>query len=276
MTNGHLKVPFAVIAVLLSVALGLGLWRFDITDPGVAILSALALELVIVVHRILLRLERADPLRGIRQGPELNEALTRTREVLRSGNKPAQILAEQTLATFIERASLVGSSGIALSPQEFMSFTEELLDSAREGDRLRATSVLAGGSYWSRAYGTQYENVNRRAADSGLAIERLYLLRDGAHRAEVADILERQAEFSEVRIALLDRFEGDEHTEDLRHDFFVFNELVAAEFIFAEPNMQIKHILVCTETTTVRRLAREYDRLRYLTEPYRPAPVSGQ
>ncbi|HKP90819.1 MAG TPA: hypothetical protein VJT75_12710 [Thermoleophilaceae bacterium] len=259
--------------MLLSLGAGVLLWVFDITDPGVAILCALGLEVVIVVHRILLGVERADPIRGMAQAPEIEEALTRSREVLRSGNRPARVLAEQTLSTFVERAKQMDSSGVRLSPQEFMDFADELLDSARAGDRLRATSVLAGGTYWSRAYGTQYEDVNRRASRSGLSIERLYLLRDESHLAEISEILERQAAFSDVRIALLDPFETNDDGSDLRHDFFVFNELVSAEFIFADPNMQIKHISVCTETDTVRRLAREYERIRTLTEPYVPPPA---
>jgi hypothetical protein len=268
--NWYQKMPLALVSVFLSLGVGALLYGSGISSPGVALLSAIALEIVIVVHRTFLQVSQADPIRGLAQAPEIDHALTSAREVLQSSNRPARILTRQTLSTFIDRVTQMGSTGIPVSPQEFMSFAEELLGSTRRGDWLRATSVLAGGSYWSRAYGAQYEAVNRQASERGLSIERLYLLKDEAHLAKITGILERQVDFSKVRVALLDAIEIENDNVDLRRDFFVFNELVSAEFVFVDPNAQLKHILVCTNVNEVRRLAREYERIRVLTKPWDP------
>jgi hypothetical protein len=262
------RVPLAVVSVFLSLAVGSLLYLAGISSVGVALLTAIALEIVIAVHRILARVSKADPLRGLVQAPEIESALASAREALRSSNRPAHMMTRQTLRAFVERVTDVATTGIAVSPQEFMSYADELLSSASRGDSLRATSVLAGGSYWSRAYGAQYEAVNRQASERGLAIERLYLLKDEAHLAEIADILARQVEFSSVRVALLDALEVGNDDVDLRRDFFVFNELVSAEFVFVEPNAQLKHIRVCTGSAHVRQRLGEYERIRVLTKPW--------
>ena len=80
---------------------------------------------------------------------------------------------------------------------------------------------------------------------------------------------DRQAVFSSVRIVLLDEHEKDGSLTVPRRDFFVYNDEVTAEFVFAEPNMTVEHIQVSTEADHVGELAHEYSRIReHSSTPY--------
>jgi len=255
------QLPFAVYSVLLSLAVGLTLWLLRITGESAAILSALALELVVVSHRVLLQVEKADdPLRGMLRTAKIDEALVAAREILRSGNPQARALLEGTANAFADRVRALQSGGIRCSPSDFMEFAEGLFESAKTGDQLCATSHLAGGDYWNMIYGQQYERLNRVAQGRGLTIERIFLLRDEQHLAEVREILHRQSDFSSIKIILLNSIDGSMVLP--RRDFFVYNQDATAEFIFTEPNMTVEYIHISTEAHRVRELAREYARMR--------------
>jgi hypothetical protein len=255
------QLPFAVYSLLLSMAVGLVLWLTKITGEAFALLSAIGLELVIVVHRVLFQIEKAeDPLRSLFRTAKIDEALEAGRHIIRSGNPQARALLEGTANAFSERVKALHSGTVRCSPSEFMEFAEGLFESAKPGHRLCATSHLAGGAYWDRLYGQRYENLNRAAAARGLEIERIYLLRDDDHLEEVRATLERQAAFSTVRTVLLN--EIDDSVAAPRRDFFVYHTEVVAEFVFAEPNMTLEYINLTTDDGQVRNLAREYARIR--------------
>jgi hypothetical protein len=261
------SVPVAILTFLLSVGFSLALYLLDITDTGQSVICALLFEIFFVVHRSLYRLERADPLRGLADGPQIDTALNEARAIYASRNPKARILLDQTVSTFVDRVHKLGTDGITLSPEEFMDFSEDLFASAKEGDQLRATSLMAGGKYWERRYGARYEQINRQAADRGLFIERLYFLRDLAHLDEVRPILDRQSAFSKIRVALLD--DVPEQLSAPNSDFYVFNSQVTAEFIFVPPDMTLKHIEVCTRREEVERKAVIYQQIRErFTQPH--------
>ncbi|GAA4882790.1 hypothetical protein GCM10023403_57670 [Pseudonocardia benzenivorans] len=272
-TRWYRQIPFPAISVVISLGVGVVLWATKITGELAAILSALVLELVIVSHRLLYNSEKAaDPLRGLLRTAEIDRALDSAREIIKSGNPHARALLDGTATAFAERVTDLNSGGVNCSPSEFMEFMEGLLASARTGDKLSATSHLAGGEYWARKYGRQYEELNREAHDKGLTIERIYMLRDVAHLERVRPILDRQSEFSEIRIVLLDGL--DESVSAPRRDFFVYGDDVAAEFHFTEPDMVVDHITVTTRRDAVRERAKEYVRIRRaFSEPYATAPA---
>lgn len=270
-TRWYRQVPFGVISVLISLVVGIVLWATKITGELAAILSALVLELVIVVHRLLFNSERdADPLRGLLRSAEIDVALEAAREIVKSGNPHARALLDGAATAFAQRVTALNSGGVKCAPSEFMEFAEGLLAAAKPGDTLSATSHLAGGEYWALKYGKQYEELNREAHGNGLTIERIYMLRDDAHLEQVREILDRQSEFSEIRIILLDAL--DDSVDLSRRDFFVYDDDVAAEFHFREPNMMVDHITVTTRRDVVRENAKEYKRLRRsFSTPYVPA-----
>ena len=268
------QLPFGVYSVLLSIAVGLTLWLVQITGEAAAILAALALELVIVCHRILFQVEKADdPLRGLVRSAKVDEALATAREILRSGNPHARRLLEGTVERFSQRVKSLRSGALRCSPAEFMDFAEQLLESSKAGDKLCATSHLAGGEYWQRNYGQLYEALNRAAHARGLAIERIYLLRDQAHLDQVRDVLDRQSAFSDIKIVLLDGL--DDSISAPRRDFFVYNLGVSAEFVFAEPNMSVEGMDITTESERVQELGREFSRIRALSRPYQSTAAAG-
>jgi hypothetical protein len=264
------KLPFPVLSVLLSLGLGLGLWLTHITDESVAIITALLLEMVIVVHRILALVERgADPLHGLLRTAKIEEALTFAAQVIRSQNRQAQALLEETVSAFCTRVKRLQSGGVQLSPVEFMEFADRIFAAAKSDDRLYATSHLAGGTYWQKAYGQQYERLNRQAQARGLTIERIYVLRDKRHLDEVRHVLDRQAAFSSIRTVLLDEHETDGTLTVPRRDFFVYNREATAEFVFVEPNMTVEHIHIATDADHVREMFHEYTRIRdHFSAPY--------
>ena len=261
------SIPVAILTFLLSIAFSLALYLLDITDLGQSVICAFLFEIFFVVHRSFNRLEKADPLRGLADGPQIDTALNQARAIYASRNPKARMLLDQTVNTFIDRVHKLGTEGITLSPEEFMDFSEDLFASAKEGDQLWATSLMAGGSYWTRAYGARYEVINRLAAERGLFIERMYFLRNQAHLEEVRPILDRQAGFSKIRVALLDTTPEELSAPD--SDFYVFNRQVTVEFIFAAPDMTLKHIQVSTRSEEVERKAVMYRQIRdRFTQPH--------
>lgn len=270
MKKWYQQLPFAVYSVLLSLGVGIVLWATKITGEQAAILAALGLELVVIVHRVHHELGKiADPLRGLVHSSRLDEALTTARQILRSNNRQARVLLESATAAYATRIRELQSGWVTLSPADFMEWAEGLFGSARSGDTFCATSHLAGGEYWKQNYGKRYETLNRSARMHGLSIQRIYLLRDDDHIQEYKDVLDRQSEFADIRIVT---FDIDDHSMNLlRRDFFVFNGEVAAEFHFTQPGMELAHIQVTTDTEQVKRLASEYARLRdTFSRPYAP------
>lgn len=264
------NLPFGVYSVLLSLGVGIVLWATDITDEKYAILAALGLELVVIVHRVHADLRKlTDPLRGLVSNVELDRALTLARDLMQSKNRQASGLVEWLTARYAGRIKDLHGGWVTLTPREFMEWVEGLFASARTGDTLCATSHLAGGEYWKRNYGRTYETFNRMGHMRGLAIQRIFLLRDEDHIREYKDVLDRQTEFSEVRVAT---FDADDSTMNLvRRDFFVFNDEVAAEFHFSHPGMELDNIQVTTERDQVKRLAAEFARVRSpFSRPYTP------
>jgi hypothetical protein len=270
MKKWHQQLPFAVYSVLLSLGVGIILWATKITDEAFAILAALGLELVVVVHRVHRDLDRiTDPLRGLIHSANLDEALVSARQILASKNPQARVLLESATAAYATRVKELRTGWVMLSPADFMAWVEDLFGSAKSGDTFCATSHLAGGEYWKQNYGKRYESLNRAAQLRGLAIQRTYLLRDDDHIQEYKDVLDRQSEFADIRIAT---FDADDHSLNvLRRDFFVFNKEVAAEFHFTHPGMELAHIQVTTDREQVKALAAQYARLRDIfSRPYKP------
>ena len=150
-----------------------------------------------------------------------------------------------------------------------MEWVEGVFGSAKAGDKFTATSHLAGGEYWKQNYGKRYETLNRIAQMRGLAIERIYLLRDDDHINEYREVLSRQCEFADIRVVT---FDADDNSMNLlRRDFFVYNTDVAAEFHFTQPGMELANIQVTTDRDQVKRLASDYARLRDpFSRPYTP------
>jgi hypothetical protein len=246
------------------------LWATKITGEAAAILAALGLELVVIVHRIHYDLRKiTDPLRGLIHSAKLDEALASAREILASKNPQARILLESATAAYATRIKELRTGWVTLAPADFMEWVEGLFGSSKSGDRFCATSHLAGGEYWKQNYGKRYEALNRSAQMRGLSIQRIYLLRDDDHIQEYKDVLQRQSEFADIRIVT---FDVDDHSMNLlRRDFFVFNGDVAAEFHFTQPGMELAHIQVTTDREQVAKLASEYARLRdTFSRPYKP------
>jgi len=264
------QLPFAVYTVLLSLTVGVVLWATKITGEGAAILAALGLELVVIVHRVHADLRKiADPLRGLIISTRLEEALTSARQIMTSKNPQARKLLESATTAYASRIRELHGGWVTLSPADFMVWVEDLFSSADPGDTFNATSHLAGGEYWKQNYGRRYETLNRIGQMRGLAIQRIFLLRDDDHIREYKDVLDRQSEFSNVRVAT---FDADDNSMNLvRRDFFVYNDEVAAEFHFTQPGMELAHIQVTTDRDQVRRLAAEYARVRDpFSRPYTP------
>jgi hypothetical protein len=271
------RIPFPVFSLLASLAVGLILWASGITGEAPAIIAALGLELVITVHRILLRIEKdADPLYGLLRTAKIDEALSAAAAILHNRNSQAQALLEELVTTFCGRVKRLQASGIDLPPSEFMEIADRIFNSVKPGDRLHATSLVAGGAYWQKAYGQQYERLNRIGHARGLEIERIYILRNQGHLDEIREILDRQSLFSRIRIVLLDGHDDDNTLTVPRRDFFVYNNEVVAEFIFVEPTMTIEYIQVSTEPDRVREMAREYQRIRdNFSSQYSPSIAPG-
>jgi hypothetical protein len=264
------KIPFPVISILLSLGVGLLLWLSNITSNSAAIVAALLLEIVIVVHRILAIAEReSDPLHGLLRTARIEEALAGAARLVRSKNRQARALLEETVDAFCTRVKRLQSGGVQLSPLEFMKFADRVFSAAKPVDRLYATSHLAGGTYWHKAYGQQYERLNRQAQARGLTIERIYVLRDRKHLDQVRAVIDRQTAFSNVRIVLLEDHEKDGSLTVPRRDFLVYNNEATAEFVFAEPNMTIEYVHIDTDADHVREMFDEYTRIRdHFSTPY--------
>jgi hypothetical protein len=255
------NLPFGVYSTLLSLTVGIVLWATKITDEWAAILAALGLELVVTVHRVHADLHKlADPLHGLVRSARLDGALTAARDILRSGNPQAKVLLESATTTYASRIRDLHGGWLTFSPADFMEWVEGLFSSANPGDTFCATSHLAGGEYWKQNYGKRYETLNRIGQMRGLAIQRIFLLRDDKHIREYKDVLDRQSEFSEVRVATFDA--DDPSMNLLRRDFFVYNDEVAAEFHFSQPGMELTNIQVTTDRDQVKRLAAEFARVR--------------
>jgi hypothetical protein len=270
------QLPFAVYSVLLSLGVGLILWLTKISGEEAAILSAIGLELVIIVHRVHFDLGKvADPVRGLVHSAELDKALVAAREIMSSKNPQARVLLESATQTFANRIMELHSGWAKFSPTAFMEWVEGLFGAAKPGDSFHATSHLAGGNYWKLNYGKRYEALNRSAQARGLQIQRIYLLRDSNHLAECREVLDRQAEFADIRLILLDN--NDQSMRLPHRDFFVYNNDVAAEFHFTEPGMELAYIQVTTNRDEIRKLASEYARMRdTFSQPHRPAVVSDK
>ncbi len=266
----HKQLPFGVYSVLLSLGVGLILWITKVTDEGAAVLAAIGLELVVVVHRVHYDLRKiADPLRDLIRSAELESALTAAREIISTKNPQARVLLESATNAYATRIKELHTGWVKLSPADFMEWVEEVFTSAKPGDTFNATSHLAGGEYWKQNYGRRYETLNRIAKTRGLAIQRIYLLRDDDHIQEYKEVFARQSDFGDIRIVT---FDADDNSMNLlRRDFFVYNGDVAAEFHFTQPGMELAYIQVTTDRDQVRKLAGEYARLRdTFSRPYTP------
>ncbi|HEY0636812.1 MAG TPA: hypothetical protein VGD67_04135 [Pseudonocardiaceae bacterium] len=264
----HKQLPFAVYSVLMSIGVGVILWLTKITSEEAAVLAAIGLELVVITHRVHHDLGKiTDPVRGLIRTTQLDDALESARAILRSKNPHARALLESTTAAYATRVKELSTGWATFSPADFMEWIEDLFTSARPGHTLHATSHLAGGEYWKRNYGKRYEALNRSAVMRGLAIQRIYLLRDDEHIQQHAEILDRQSEFADIRVVT---FDSDDTTmSPLRRDFFVYNNEVAAEFHFSQPGMELSHLRVTTEPEQVRKLAGDYARMRdTFSRPY--------
>jgi hypothetical protein len=264
------QIPFAVYSTLLSLGVGVILWVTKVTEEWAAILAALGLELVVITHRVHFELRKIDdPIRSLVRHTDLDGAIGAAREILSSKNPQATVLLESAVQTFSTRIKELRTGWARFSPSDFMEWAEGLFSGARPGDTFQATSHLGGGEYWRRNYGRRYEALNRVASALGLAIQRIYIFRNEAHLDEFSEVLDRQAEFTEVRIILLD--EGDSSLRLPHRDFFVYNNDVAAEFHFAEPGMVLSHIQITTERDQVKAMAVEYARMRdTFSRPYTP------
>lgn len=264
------QLPFGVYSVLLSMGVGLILWLTKITGEGAAILAAIGLELVVVVHRMHFELQKIDdPIRSLVRNAELDGAIGAAREILSSKNPQAKVLLESAVQTFATRIKELRTGWARFSPPDFMEWAEGMFSGAKPGHTFHATSHLGGGEYWRRTYGRRYEALNRSAQALGLSIQRIYIFRDASHFDEFREVLDRQAEFTDIRIILLD--EGDTSMRLPHRDFFVYNTDVAAEFHFAEPGMVLSHIQITTEREQVKTMAAEYGRMRdAFSQPYRP------
>lgn len=265
------QLPFGVYSVLLSMGVGLILWLTKITGEEAAILAAIGLELVVIVHRVHFDLQRLDdPIRALVRNAQLDEAIGAARHILNSKNPQSKVLLESAVHTFANRIKELRTGWARFSPNDFMQWTEGLFGGAKPGDTFHATSHLGGGEYWRRNYGRRYEALNRSAQALGLAIQRIYIFRDAGHLDEFREVLDRQSEFTDVRIILLE--EGDNSLRLPHRDFFVYNSHVAAEFHFAEPGMVLSHIQITTDTDQVKIMAAEYARMRdAFSRPYRPS-----
>jgi hypothetical protein len=268
------QLPFGVYSVLLSMGVGVILWLTDITGEEAAVLAAIGLELVVVVHRVHFDLQRMDdPVRTMVRNTELAEAVVAAREILKSKNPQARVLLESAVQTFANRIKELRTGWARFSTSDFMEWAEGLFSGARPGHTLQATSHLGGGEYWRRNYGRRYEALNRSAQALGLSIQRIYIFRDAAHLDEFREVLDRQAEFTDIRTILLD--EGDNSMRLPHRDFFVYNGDVVAEFHFAEPGMVLSHIQITTEREQVKSMAAEYARMRdAFSRPYTPTARS--
>ena len=112
-----------------------------------------------------------------------------------------------------------------------MEIAEQIYHSLGAGDSLLATSLFAGGDYWTERFGPDYARFNRQACLRGARIERVFILRNQTHFDQVHAILKQQSEYSNVYVALLDK---NPLLEREYRDAFVINDEIAADFHFSQ------------------------------------------
>ncbi|MFG6415818.1 hypothetical protein ACG02S_18135 [Roseateles sp. DC23W] len=239
-------IPFTVSTGLFFV-----LWGLKITDATFSLIFAFLLEIVLLCHIALQRVDAVHASLGdIAAVRGLAEVPTHIRNATRLESRFNPAIADCLVRDFANQVGQMGRGLQRLSPDRFMLVAATIYGRLREGDTLIATSYFAGGDYWKERYGKEYMQLNRDAHARGARIERIFVLRDEGHRAEKLPILKSQSEFVSVYTCMLD---NQALNEEEHRDFFVINDDMAAEFHFS-PNQVLLGVDLITDKLDVQRL----------------------
>lgn len=245
------KVWLALVPFVLSTALFFALWRLQISDSTTSLIFAFLLELLLLGHILLVRMEHVHAtvddvvnVRGLANVPA--DIQNAKRMQVRFNPR----LVDGLITEFATDLAQLGQGRQRLSPDRFMSIANVIYQELKQGDTLTATSYFAGGDYWKERYGAEYARLNQEAHQRGAFIQRIFVLRDAQHLQEKHEILLAQQKFVDVHVCVLSEnpLMPDEH-----RDFFVINEDLAAEFHFS-PSQVLLYVDLVSNKAEVARL----------------------
>lgn len=257
-------IPISTLSVLLSVCLGIALWKLDVINPGPAIVAALLLELVLISHRMFARVGAFSRRMGqISSLPEMNDILLQVSELSRDRRRFSRLILNTIVRNFCNQTAQLRHGRQNLSPDQFMLIAKAVYESLSSSDTLMATSYFGGGDYWTTKYGAEYAALNRAAHARGAKIVRIYVVRDRQHFADKAALIKQQLIFSDVRVLMLDEITL---ANSEQRDFFVLNDQLAAEFHFSGGDI-VSSIDVVLDPAIVNEMSALMQKLNGLSRP---------
>jgi hypothetical protein len=160
------------------------------------------------------------------------------------------------------------AGSIELRPSDVARVALDLVEAARDGDRIFTTSYVNTADFWTRPSAKRYLERNKELiAERNVEINRIFLFHNEAAAEESRSEMDKQcAAGIRVRTALADELEVD-----LARDMFLLGERLAAEYVIAPGRGDILSVRIWNEPS--REVAETRDRMQRLvgsSEPYHP------
>lgn len=257
---------FPIISFLISISVGLVTWKLG-ANPGISLLVAVVIELIILMHYFISRLSILESLLGYSQGVvEIGPFIPRIHRIVKSNNRWRNILLRLNFRDFSLKIDYLENNKVQLSPSEFMDFAEILYHSLSKSDEIEATSLFGGGAYWSKRYGMRYAELNKDASDKGAKITRVFIPRNEENSKILKDTYAEQSSYISVFVADYQNiYEMDSFAI---MDFFILNDELVIEYVFNADFSDIKHIDVITSLEEIKHYRRKMNVIKSESKLY--------
>jgi hypothetical protein len=165
----------------------------------------------------------------------------------------------KNVLTACREAMLQIAGGNFLMPEERrMKMMIDLLDSSLAGDHIYATSYVSLNDWWFKELGRRYLRANYDAADRGVQVERIFIIRTDEEQL-VTDFMEEQAS---RRIAVSVAVEKNLPSH-LKENFLILvNHQLVTHSEYSRDGQLVRGY-ICSEDLRVREYLEKFELLRH-------------
>ncbi len=257
---------FPILTVLFSIGLGT-VSSFLGADTTTAILIGILTELWITVHKALFKIDDIEKLLGNTKGiSSMITLIPKIHKVLSYNNKWSNIIYSSKLEKLSLEINNMEKRRIPLNADEFMEFAEKLFNTLSKKDKLFATSLFGGGTYWTRKYGIRYAKLNENAQRQGANITRVFIVKNDEEAKQFDEIFQEQAKYINVLVADFETV--TEVNRLLLKDFFILNNEIVVEFVFDAVFKEIDSIIVILDKEEISNYTKRMNQLLELSNQY--------
>ncbi|MCU7811309.1 MAG: hypothetical protein KZQ77_08730 [Candidatus Thiodiazotropha sp. (ex Notomyrtea botanica)] len=189
---------FPIFSFLISLIFGLLAWGLG-ARPDVSIGVAVLIELVLLAHYMLERINRIGSILGYSHGiASISELVPILQKLSESDNRWRKKLLQLRVEQFALNISYLSNNRVPLTPGEFIEFSEILFQSVNSQDKFEAVSLFGGGDYWKRKYGQRYAALNKIASENGAKLIRTFIPRNENNHNSLAETYANQSSYADI------------------------------------------------------------------------------